>query len=386
MDVVTKEELTRLARSKGGAHLSLFVPTVRSGTQTEQNPIRYKNALAEAEDKLESHGLRPNAVSAFLEDSRRFVPQNDFWQHQEDGLALFASESTLQIFRLPVQFQQTVVVADHFYLRPLLEALTRPERYYLLALSLGQARLFAADRFRIQEVRVPDMPQGLQDTLRYDQPQKQVHSHTRRPERTGGRGAVFHGHGLGEDEGKQNVRRYMHDVRNAVERVLGDLHVPLVVAGEEHVVPEYREANGYHHLVDEAVYANADHLEEAELHRRSWEIVAPHFRKDQDETIDRYHQLADTKRATSRIEELVVASRNSQVDRLVIDREAVAWGKVDESSGSVEVHDQHRPGDEDLLDRVAVETLLHGGMVYTVDASQVPNGACAAAVLRYESA
>jgi hypothetical protein len=362
------------------------MPTVRSGTQTEQNVIRYKNALAEAEDKLESHGLRPNQISAFLEEPRRFVPQNDFWQHQEEGLALFASESTLQVFRLPIQFSQAVVVADHFYLRPLLEALTRSERYYLLAVSLGRARLFAADRFRIQEVRVPDMPEGLADTLRYDQPQKQVHSHTRRPERSGGRSAVFHGHGLGEDEGKRNISRYMHDVKNAVERVLAGLHVPLVMAGEEHLVPVYREASGYHYLVDDTVYGNADHLDEAELHHRSWQIVEPYFKKDQSETIDSYRQLADTNRATNRVDSLVSASRNAQVDRLIVDREAVAWGSVDEASGSVTVHEERQPGDEDLLDRIVVETLLNGGMVFTVDASQVPDDAPVAALLRYESA
>jgi hypothetical protein len=324
MDVVTKEQLVSLAGSRGGAHLSLFIPTARSGRQTEQNQIRYKNALAEAEDKLESHGLRPNQVSAFLEEPRRYEPQSDFWQHQEEGLALFSSESLLRIYRLPVELNQTVVVADHFYLRPLLGALTRPERYYLLAVSLGRARLFASDRFRFQEVRVPQMPEGLQDTLRYDQPQKQVHLHTRRPERTGGRGAMFHGHGLGEDEGKRNISRYMHDVRNAVERVLGDLHVPLVLAGEEHLVPVYREASGYHYLVDEPVYGNADHLDDAELHRRSWQIVEPHFRKEQEETLELYRQLADSKRATARIDSLVAASRNAQVDRLVVDRDAAA--------------------------------------------------------------
>jgi hypothetical protein len=49
----------------------------------------------------------------------------------------------------------------------------------------------------------------------------------------------------------------------------------------------------------------------------------------------------------------------------------------------VEVRDRPQPGDQDLLDLAAVQTLFHGGTVYAVDPGDVPDDAPVAALLRY---
>ena len=47
------------------------------------------------------------------------------------------------------------------------------------------------------------------------------------------------------------------------------------------------------------------------------------------------------------------------------------------------MHDQRQPGDEDLLDRAAVHTLLTAGTIFAVPPQQVPGPGPAAALLRY---
>ena len=56
---------------------------------------------------------------------------------------------------------------------------------------------------------------------------------------------------------------------------------------------------------------------------------------------------------------------------------------VDPTARAVEVHEERQPQDEDLLDRAATETLLHGGHVHAVTEGAVPGGGPLAAVLRY---
>ena len=58
-------------------------------------------------------------------------------------------------------------------------------------------------------------------------------------------------------------------------------------------------------------------------------------------------------------------------------------GRRRPATGQVAMHDQPQPGDEDLLDRAAVHTLLASGTVYAVPAAQVPGPGPAAALLRY---
>ena len=62
------------------------------------------------------------------------------------------------------------------------------------------------------------------------------------------------------------------------------------------------------------------------------------------------------------------------------------WGKLETNGGDVKLHDAREPGDQDLLDLAAVETLAHAGKVYAVEPDRVPSpsaGSAVAAVFRY---
>jgi hypothetical protein len=59
------------------------------------------------------------------------------------------------------------------------------------------------------------------------------------------------------------------------------------------------------------------------------------------------------------------------------------WGSFDRQSNALEVHEQHEPGDEDLLDVAAVQTLLQGGTIYAVGPGDVPADAPLAAIFRH---
>ena len=50
---------------------------------------------------------------------------------------------------------------------------------------------------------------------------------------------------------------------------------------------------------------------------------------------------------------------------------------------AVFVHEGHETGDQDLLNLAVVQTILHGGSVYALDSSEMPDDSPAAALLRY---
>jgi hypothetical protein len=59
------------------------------------------------------------------------------------------------------------------------------------------------------------------------------------------------------------------------------------------------------------------------------------------------------------------------------------WGAFDPTTGKVDVHDEPQPGDEDLLDRAALDTFTNRGTVYVVEPAQMPDKSPIAAVFRY---
>lgn len=93
--------------------------------------------------------------------------------------------------------------------------------------------------------------------------------------------------------------------------------------------------------------------------------------------------LATKGLATDDLEAGVLAAVDGRVETLFVALETHRWGRLDSKTREIEIAPE--PGDEseDLLDRAAVETFLHGGTVYAVDEGGVPGTGVLAALLRY---
>lgn len=59
------------------------------------------------------------------------------------------------------------------------------------------------------------------------------------------------------------------------------------------------------------------------------------------------------------------------------------WGRFDPDKDRVDVHESPEPGDQDLLDLSAIQTLIKGGAVFALTPQEVPDQAPLAAILRY---
>jgi hypothetical protein len=71
------------------------------------------------------------------------------------------------------------------------------------------------------------------------------------------------------------------------------------------------------------------------------------------------------------------------VDELFVAVGVQVWGHFEPEQDRVHLHEPPEPGDEDLLDLAAIQSLIKGGTVYAVLPEEVPDQAPLAAVLRY---
>jgi len=395
MDVVTRDRVRDLAQRTDGWCVSIYMPTHRVGQSIQQDPIRLKDLLGQAEERLVAEGLRAPEAQELLQPARVLLLNNSFWQHQSDGLALFFSSQGLRYYRLPFDFEAVVVVAHRFHIKPLLPLLSGDGRFYVLALSQSEIRLLQGTRDHVSEVNLERVPEGLVDVVRWDDPEKrfQFHTATRTP---GGervrpgvgaeRPAIFHGHGVASaDNPKDYVSRYFHRINEGVTEVLGHEQAPLVLAGVDYLLPIYREANTYPHLMDGWIEGNPEELSAQELHQQAWAVVRPVFLAEREQAAARYRQLAGagSERTSDDLPQVVPAAYHRQVELLFVALGLQRWGSFDPSTGTVRLHRDAKPADEDLLDFAAVHTFLNGGTVYAVDPEQVPGGAPLAAVFRW---
>ncbi len=394
MDRLSAQDLREIVRANGPC-VSIYMPTHRAGREVQQGPIRLKNLLGEAEERLIAGGLRAPEAREFLEPAETFVQNGVFWQYQSDGLTMFLASDLLRYYRLPLDFDELVVVAGRFHLKPLFPLLGGDGRFYVLALSQNEVRLLQGTRYSVGEVHLEDVPESLAEALRWDDPEKRVQFHTTtrtpggervRPAVKSARPAIFHGHGVASaDDPTDTISRYFHRVDDGLNEVLGGEQAPLILAAVDYLHPIYRDANTYPHLIDEGIEGNPEALSADELHRRAWAIAQPLFLAEREQAAARYRQLsgAGSELASSNVEAVVPAAYVGRVETLFVAVGLQRWGSFDAATNRVELHEEAAPGDEDVIDFAAVHTFLNGGTIYAVEPEKVPDDAALAAIFRY---
>ena len=383
MDRITMDILKQaFLNTHSGWCVSLFMPTHRAGRGTEQDPIRFKNMLREVEKSLTAKGLRSPEVQELLKESRQLLQGRGFWQRQSDGLAVFFSADTLHFFRLPMVFKKLVVVSHRFHVKPLLPMLAGDGLFHILALSQNQIRLLEGTRHTVDEIELEAIAQSLSEAFPEVSTEKQLQFHTGTPSGTGNRAAMFHGHDV-SNEDKDMILQWFRMIDGQLRDLLPDGRSPLVLAGVDSLFPIYREANTYPHLMEGGIPGNPESLKPEELHGQAWALVEPVFKKARQESAARYRQLADTGRTTSDVKEAVLAAHHGQIDVLFVAVGVQIWGGFDPKKDKVYMHEPPEPGDEDLLDLTAIQTLINGGTVYAVLPEDVPDQSLLAAVMRY---
>ena len=318
-DLFTQRELQTLLTAPKPPCVSVFAPTHRGGS--EQDAILWKNLLGEAQERLTTLGMRRPAAAALLDPARKLLEDHAFWTGVSDGFAFFLAEGFTAAFRLPLSFRPRVVVADRAHIVPLLPLLSGDGRFYVLAVSQNRITLLQGTHWSVHEIDVKGLPKDLEEALRFHDTDEPLVFHTHPALGFGRWGAIFHGHGVGIDDAKDDLLKYFQLIDHGLHALLREEHAPLVLASVEYLWPLYRQANTYPHLLERGVAGNPDHLSSRDLHDRAWPLVEPVFQEARRKAAARYEQAAGTGRTTDRLDELLAAAQNGRVELLFVPRD-----------------------------------------------------------------
>ena len=238
--------------------------------------------IRQAQESLQAYGLRPAEAESLLEPVTRLLGAISFWKDKRDGLALFISPGVFRQYQLPTAFEPLVVVAHRFHLKPLL-AFLGGNKFFVLALSQNEVRLFEGSvSASASSTTWKGCPKDWPTPWKSDEQVKNVQFRT--GSGVGGargeRAAMFHGQSA--DDAKDKILRYFRQIYQGLQDFLREEPAPLVLAGVEYLLPIYKEANTYPHLLGERITGNPEGLSSDNLHRQAWALVEPHFRQEQE--------------------------------------------------------------------------------------------------------
>jgi hypothetical protein len=380
---LSREELRALVENRQNPSVSIYMPAHPKYSDVRQDPIRLKNLLRKAQEELTAIGMRPWEAKKLLRPARDLCTERPFWLQGGDGLALFRAPDRMRAYHVPRRFDELVVVGDRFHIKPLIGLLSDPQ-FYLLALSQNEIRLFHGTRHGIEELPLPaDVPKRMEDAHGQDDLQPKLQLFMGARGERGSTAAVHHGYHTGNEDTRQDLLRYFHRVNRGLQSLLREERAPLVLAGVDYLLPLYREANTYAHLLERGVPGNPEGVRAEHLHQQAMELLAPYFLEAQQVAADRYRQLLGTGLASSNLMEIVPAAYLGRVEILFVAADVQQWGTFDPSRLTLRQHAEAEPGDDDLLDLAAVQTLLQGGVVYEGAPQDVPGDGPVAALYRY---
>lgn len=376
--MITKETILDLAQEESDICVSVYLPTHKKGEEVQQDPIRFKNLLVEAEKKLKDREVNPQDIENILEGPRKLLDQPLFWQHNDKGLAVFITDDGFDYYRIPYSFSDKVMVDNHFLITPLIPMITLEGTFCILTLSQKNVRLLKATRTGTEDIELKEAPTNIEEFQKYDVYEKSLSSASG----GGGSKSMFHGWGDASVENKV-VEHYLNTIENEVTSIMHRRRDPLILAGIEEAVAIYRKVNNYERTMDDSITGNPDPKSDAEIKDEGWEIIKSYFLRDMFKDIERFGDLSGSDKQSDNLTKIVEASYYGKIDSLFVPIGEYSWGWFDQERNTVHHSAEPRNGEHDLINMAAIKTLTQGGDVYALDKEHMPNGSSIAAIFRY---
>jgi hypothetical protein len=338
-----------------------------------------KVELQQAAKDLSARRIAESLTATLLEPLYQLSEDKSSLTGSGSDRVIFRSQGILRQFALPIPASpaRPCTVGDCFWIRPLLTAHALPERTYVLELTKEAVTLLACGFTEVTRVELPKgTPETLDEALGFKAPDHELVNRSPAGHSVGAmRGVQF-----GTGSGRETQHSYLHDFYRAIDRGVKELlgfgtPAPLILAGVGEDVAMYRSINTYSNLLEQGIHGSPGAvLTPVQILRQAHDITLFDFqRRTALEMTESKERLAPARFSTN-LESILRAAAEGRVSHLYLDEKGQQAGDFDGKRFGG--HTNWR--DEDLLNVAAVETLLHGGAVYSLP-SHLMTGPVAAA-------
>ena len=347
--------------------VTIYVPTTPVSNYREENRILYKDQVKKVGEALDRRDMDKYERDALLEKLESVGANDEFWTHQQYGLAVFASPKRFTVRRMmtsPVEAQG--IVAESFHLRPALRAASNWMSYQILCVSVQEVALYDANQDAVVEVDLhSDVPRGMGDALG-----KPDTSPNRKDSESAGSNST-------------DLKNYFKEVDKAIREYHGNTNRPLVLAAVAEHQGLYREVSEHPNLLENGLdHDPFEAIRQSNLGEQAWKVAERATRDNIEQIIERYHERAAYKEGANALEDVAYSATIGQIDTLLIDETARVEGTVD-SNGAIEYGAAGDGQTDDVLDKIAEFVIASDGDVKFVPGNLMPTDTGVAAVLRY---
>lgn len=358
--MITRQELNHLQSLTKEVALSILLPTHRTSPDNKQDPIRVKNLVNEAQERLGKE-FSSRELAPLLNGLETLTNEIDY-PHTLDGLALYVSHDFAKLYYLPFAVPERIIIDKTFATRDLVYGLHRSLRYWVLLLSQSSTRLLAGTGETLEEVKDQTFPMEMT-----------------------GPGATAP---LPDQADSSYLddrhRRFFQQVDSAFTSYTKDDPLPLVVGGVDRQVSFFQEVSQHSSSITGVLTGNFDRSTIHELTPEVWSIMQNVRQEQQAKALKELENAVGAQKFVSTVEEAWRLAQEGRGKLLLVEKSyhvpaiLTEEGRLElvEESGGTEVMD-------DAVDEVIEAVLAKGGNVAIVDDGTLSVHQQIVLVLRY---
>ena len=292
-----KDQLAKLAEEKSYPSVTISFNTSRTIPDNQQDPIKLKNLVKEAEERI-LEKMHWREAPEVLEKLKALPEEMEVHKNIE-SLNIYVSKDTFEFIRTtnPV-VHEGVWVDETFAIRPLIKAVNRIEEYLVLYLTQKGVHLYKAiDNTIVEEINNDDFP--------FTESGYNL-SHVFADDRT-------------NDIQQNRLKNFINQVDKAVLRVDPTYSTPVLVVSV---------ADNYSYLLDEAdrpaVYignVSADFNSPTQKHEfmaDAWEFMKERQKAHRTELIEEMQEAVGQGNVVTDLEEIYQAAIDGRGDLLIV--------------------------------------------------------------------
>ncbi len=369
----TATDLQMLSRAEGPCVTLCLGPHV-AGTGSRPSGAVLKTLLLDAKQALNDCGLHPQDADSLLEPLEAMTVDAAMQLSHEHALCLFRSPREFHCYFVRAVVEPGCHVEERFFLQPVLAHLDYRSTFLLLALAAKHVRLLRCEG---GEMAAVPFPAGVPESEAEFTGDSQGEEHTKN-----------HASGIkfGSSEGRERSAHFLADFMKAIDRGLQPIYreqgLPVVLAGVDEETAAYISVSGYASLVPEGVKLSPDGgVTSAELARAAGEVLKRWRSPAEKQVLTDFAAMGLGRRSTDSAA-ILLAAAAGKVQHLLVQRGARVAGHAQRILG-LGAGEGYVYRNADLVNAATVEVLKHKGLVWLLDADQMPEPVPMAAVMRY---
>ncbi len=351
-----KEIIEELTGIRGEACVTITAKSYRTHPDNQKDPIRVKNLIKEAEQRLRadySAEIANDRISKLQQISSKIDHSLNL-----DGLLIVVNENTANYYQLPVAMESRVVINVRFAIRDLIRAMQEQSSYYILVLSRRQARLIKAANDHLVEEFTNNFP-VINDIV---------------PDNS---------HETSMASGTDNlIKHFFNKVDKEVQRMLNSDPAPLILDTEERNYSYYTEVMDKQ-VVSGHLNKNHDNTDAESIVRQAWPVMRNHLLEKNKERLKELKEAVDQQRFLLDLSDIWRAVTEGRGRTVFVKRGYFQPAKIDNNTVTPVDSPVGIDIEDDVVGEIVKRNLRNGGDAVFLSEKELSNFKYLALSTRY---